>query len=84
MKLPDSRCGAENPIAASGMPETPDSPALAAHLPGLTLASTADDPLAPLMPPAGKMPSPALGDMSEPETRRFWRERAARIAAGSA
>lgn len=42
------------------------------------------DPLAPLIPPADKTPSPALGDMSDPETRRFWRERAARIAAGSA
>ena len=41
-----------------------------------------DDLLAPLIPPAGKTPSPALGEMSDPETRRFWRERAARIAAG--
>lgn len=40
------------------------------------------DPLAPLIPHADKTPSPALGDMSDPETRRFWRERAARIAAG--
>ncbi|MXW27224.1 MAG: hypothetical protein F4Z77_13160 [Dehalococcoidia bacterium] len=39
------------------------------------------DPLAPLMPPADKTPSPALGDMRDPETRRFWQDRAARIAA---
>lgn len=41
-----------------------------------------DDLLAPLIPPTDKTPSPALGEMSDPETRRFWRERAARIAAG--
>ncbi|MDE0705859.1 MAG: hypothetical protein OXH59_19275, partial [Rhodospirillaceae bacterium] len=34
--------------------------------------------------PLPALPSPALGDMRDPETRRFWQDRAARIAADRA